>query len=894
MKKLFFIIAIFLGVISISIGVSTFIASTFTSYRDSVNNVEVTIQEYNREYAKTFTGSSESEFINFNDVRRDNSDYYQNIYDQYYNHDIGVIFNDTSAIENGIETRTYYKVINKSERSEGWLSKRYYFTLIVHQFVETYSTSLTNTIITETKINVKKGDTLGKYASNNKDLIYFSNDEFNTLYDFSEPINSSITIYAMHNFTEDVSFLSKQICELNSGSTLNLFDSNFGSSSSNIAVYDVAKDLNYFNGNLFLGTYLGNGESNVTINDGATLNLTFDDCQIGNNPEGALGTQDDINSNHSNQNDATINFNDHTCDLSLVLTGDLYIRGTLTVGAKLGNQNSTLSSQLNYIISDYAKVDLNGHNIIIENGGILKSYGIIQDSVGTGSIIVNDGGTLYAGLTMTDARNGNQTIWGYAKGQTPFTDYRFPYLLCDIYLSYGSNLVGYFKYCLGQLGGSGSVFNMIGNLNSSAYIVWNGISSDYIHIHPYKISNITNVNILNMMANYRFKIDVYANLIFKNQSTIISMKTGASDLPVIGDVYIEKDIPLYLSRVNFPISCYFDIYILNNSQITIPYLAVFYPGSSLYVSKESSITFNYINNYVYEEIEVQKVFFKKHLPGETKNLCGGIVTIDKSLSYYRNAFNGGSNIGIYNDSYKYFNDFVNPSSSIVIEGDIIFSTNDSSLINGKYILSGKISLSQNTIAKIKTTYKNVVQTYYSLDNQFGGQWFSSATDITNSSNDMSYVNISSYQVLPLISNNKAYIIDSSNDIEGTYIDNINLVKNETDEKYYALIGSNTVLTNNNSDQDNLIDRTVFIKEISNFDQEKQLLFDGTNYYVNFAGNYTKVSGVTLGNNDEFTFTSPTINIGKYHSNKDKISLTSGSTYEAYIIKFNTSLKIWTK
>ena len=438
---------------------------------------------------------------------------------------------------------------------------------------------------------------------------------------------------------------------------------------------------------------------------------------------------------------------------------------------------------------------------------------------------------------------------------------------------------------------------MIGNLNSSAYIAWDGISSDYIHIHPYKISNITNVNILNMMANYRFKIDVYANLIFKNQSTIISMKTGTT---VLGnDIYIEKDIPLYLSRVNFPISCYFDIYILNNSQITIPYLAVFYPGSSLYVSQGSSITFNYINNYSYEEIDVQKtvalVFsIKKYIPGETRNLCGGIVSIDKSLSYYRSAFNGGSNIGIYNESFKYFNDFVNPSSSIVIDGDINFSTNDSTLVCGKYILSGKILLNQTTINKIKTTYKNVVQTYYSLDNQFGGQWFSSASDIVDSSNDMSYVNISSYQVLPLISNNKAYIIDSNNDIEGTYIDNINLVKNETDEKYYALIGSNTVLTNNNSDQDNLIDRTVFIEEISNFDQEKQLLFDGTNYYVNFVGNYTKVSGVTLGENNEFTFTSPTINIGKYHSNKDKISLANGNTYEAYIIKFNTSLKIWTK
>ena len=891
MKKLFFVIAIFLGIICISIGSSAFILSSSTNYRDSVNNVEVTIKE--KVKSNTYVHSlTESILIQKDRLKKSEN---MSIYNAYANYEINVPFNVEITMKDNIEIKTFDIVTDFDEWKEGRLFKTDYFKITVKRYVEETGVSNEYTSDNEFTISLKKGDYLKDYIGNNVDLIYFTDSNFTNLYDFKEPVNSSITLYAIRNIsTDDNSLLPNKISSLTSGEILDIYDSNKGVQDFLNPNYDVADDGGYFGGNIFLGSYSSNEDEFTTINAGATVNLTYDKCQVGNNIEGALGSQDDINANHTNGNDSTVIFSDHSCDLSVVLLNDLYIKGTLVVGAKLGNQNSTLSSQLNYIISDYAQIDLNGHNIIIEDGGILKSYGVIQDSVGTGSIIVNDGGTLYAGLTMTDARNGNQTIWGYAKGQTPFTDYRFPYLLCDIYLNYGSNLVGYFKYCLGQLGGSGSVFNMIGSLNSNAYIVWNGISSDYIHIHPYKISNITNVNILNMMANYRFKIDVYANLIFKNQSTIVSMKTGASDLPLIGDVFIEKDIPLYLSRVNFPISCYFDIYILNNSQITIPYLAVFYPGSSLYVSKESSITFNYINNYVYEEIEVQKAIFKKHLPGETKNLCGGIVTIDKSLSYYRNAFNGGSNIGIYNDSYKYFSDFVNPSSSIVIEGDINFSTNDSSLINGKYILSGKISLSQNTIAKIKTTYKNVVQTYYSLDNQFGGQWFSEALDIVESTNKMSYVNISSYQVLPLISNNKAYIIDSNNDIEGTYIDNINLVKNETNEKYYALIGSDTVLTDNNSNQDNPIDRTVFIKEISNFDQEKQLLFDGTYYYVNFAGNYTKVSGVTPGDNGVFTYTTPTINIGKYHSNVSEISLTSGSKYEAYIIKFNTSLKIWTK
>lgn len=885
MKKLFFAFAIFLGIICISIGSSAFILSSSTNYRDSVNNVEVTIKE--KVKSNTYVHSLTESTL----IQKDNliKSWNLQLYNQYVNYGVNIPFNENVTNDGNIEIKTYDVVTRLDERS----LLIDYFSITVKRYIEKTGVSSEYTSDNEFTISLKKGDYLKDYIGNNVDLIYFTDSNFTNLYDFKEPVNSSITLYAIRNVsTDNNSLLPNIINSLTSGEILDIYDSNKGIQGVLNPNYNVANDGGYYGGNAFLGSYSSNEDEFTTINAGATVNLTYDNCQVGNNIEGALGSEDDINANHTNGNDSTIIFSDHSCDLSIVLLNDLYIKGTLVVGAKLGNQNSTLSTQLNYIISDYAQIDLNGHNIIIEDGGILKSYGVIQDSVGTGSIIVNDGGTLYAGLTMTDARNGNQTIWGYAKGQTPFTDYRFPYLLCDIYLNYGSNLVGYFKYCLGQLGGSGSVFNMIGNSNSNSYIVWNGDSSDYIYIHPYKIDKIVNTNLLNMMANYRFQINICANLIFENKSTSISMKTGKK----IGglDIFIEKDIPLYLSRVNFPISCYFDVNVINSSQIIVPYLMIFYSGSSLYVSKDSSIYFSYINNYVYEKINVEKLGFNKYLPGETRNLCGGIVSIDKSLSYYRSAFNGGSNTGIYNESFKYFNDFVNPSSSIVIDGDINFSTNDSTLVSGKYILSGKILLNQTTINKIKTTYKNVVQTYYSLDNQFGGVWFSDATDIFDSSNKVSYVNISSYQVLPLISNNKAYIIDSNNDIEGTYVDNINLVKNETNEKYYALIGSDTVLTDNNSNQDNLIDRTVFIREISNFDIEKQLLFDGTYYYVNFAGNYTKISGITPGDNGEFSYTTPTINIGKYHSNKDKISLANGNTYEAYKIKFNTSLKIWTK
>ena len=873
MKRLnkYIVLLIILGLpISVLPGLSSFMEKyNETSVNDVSNEIKVSVEyyvkndgswlDYPNGVEEVIAGSSES-------LEGDTmlSDVYRNYYNKY---NVGDTFEHKEEISGDYIYDVYYVCTAKS--TSGFLGQTFHFTYETRRKpikIKGVTYDLENTsefyIARNSSFDVNRLDTV---------YYYFTDKTFATRFDFNTIITSSIAIYGVRyiqNENDDLStFLS------NTYGTISLYDSALGGKSGSGSNYNVSSDPNYFGNNVYLGETITPSDSNI--------NLLLADGTTGNNPEGALGSQDEYNANH-NKADATLNLNNNTKNLSLVLNGDLTINGTLIVGADTGNNGS--SSSNSYINGCYTSIDLNGHNIYVN--GQLKVFGEIKDTIGTGQIIVNESAEMYALMSYTDGRGGNQTIWGYGKGQTPFSDYRFPYITTKIRLNYNSSFTGYVKINLGSLGGSAVVFRLLGTVsNNNSYIVWTGDNYDYIDILPYYITSLNSSTYTNNLYNMRVKVDVFADLKFLNVSSMASMKTG------MAGIYLETDFPLYMSRINFPISTFFDINVLEDSNIEIPYLAVFYPGSSLYVGKDAKIVFSYINNYQYSELTVEKTFLgmglKKTLPGSTKNLAGGILTFEKNFTY-RNSYSHSSfSGGIYGIS-EYYNKYVS-SSSVVIEGEIDFSSG----ANGKYILSGKIELNDNLISKIEDN-KNMVQTYYSFDIQFGSTWFDTGS-LTSHSNDKSVTVTTSFSVLPLISNNLAYIIDSNNNINGLYIDNMDAIVNG--DTYYFLIGDDYLYGSNNSDQDSQISYNVNIVSSNNVDLTKKVFVDSNNNcYLYYAGTYVKAEGISYSGNQFVYADKVGINLGKFISNEGNVTITdtSVSSFSSFKVIYDTNNNEWKK
>lgn len=69
--------------------------------------------------------------------------------------------------------------------------------------------------------------------------------------------------------------------------------------------------------------------------------------------------------------------------LQIRAQNDLIVNGNLYLGGYTGSSSSIQG----YIVNNYVSLDLNGHQLIINNGGMVHSFGYIYDSMGTGDKI---------------------------------------------------------------------------------------------------------------------------------------------------------------------------------------------------------------------------------------------------------------------------------------------------------------------------------------------------------------------------------------------------------------------------------------------------------------------------------------------------------------------------
>lgn len=297
-----------------------------------------------------------------------------------------------------------------------------------------------------------------------------------------------------------------------------------------------------------------------------------------------------------------------------MLQNDLIINGQLQVEGNYGVNTSGITQGV--ITKEYMCLDLNGHNITINNGGKLISDGLIIDSVGTGQINVEGGGYLRTLAVIHDYRGGTITQSYVNNDVFPFQVYQLPYLRCKARVKYDQtngwgSLNGYVNaqafrdVVVGDLtilkGQQEFELNFIGPSNSNYFIKLDKPSANnedsYVDVIGYKENSIN--------ENKLYSISQRVKIIINNCS--VSIGEFKFNIKVSG-ISISVDT----SKYSLPISSFFDLEI-KNSFLTLDKRIKFLPGSSLIVDKNSTTLLSY---------------------DKKAKRAGQISVLDKSYYYY--------------------------------------------------------------------------------------------------------------------------------------------------------------------------------------------------------------------------------------------------------------------
>lgn len=301
---------------------------------------------------------------------------------------------------------------------------------------------------------------------------------------------------------------------------------------------------------------------------------------------------------------------------TVVLQNDLIINGQMQVEGNYGVNTSGATQGV--ITKEYMCLDLNGHNITINNGGKLISNGLIIDSVGTGQINVEGGGYLRTLAVIHDYRGGTMTQSYVNKDVFPFQVYQLPYLRCKARIKYNQtngwgSLNGYVNaQAFTDVNAGLTVIkgqqefelNFIGSSNSNYFIKLDNPSTDnedsYVDVIGYKENSIDETS-----ANKLYSISQRIKIIINKCS--VSIGEFKFDIKV-SIISVSVDT----SKYSFPISPFFDLEV-KNSFLTLDKRIKFLPGSSLIVDKNSTTLLSY---------------------DKSAKRAGQISVLDKSYYYY--------------------------------------------------------------------------------------------------------------------------------------------------------------------------------------------------------------------------------------------------------------------
>ena len=571
--------------------------------------------------------------------------------------------------------------------------------------------------------------------------------------------------------------------------------------------------------------FLGGANTKTTIKEGVKARFIFNDGS-------------DSKKNEFNSDSVHVEPVEKNRQYTVVLQNDLIINGQLQVEGNYGVNTSGITQGV--ITKEYMCLDLNGHNITINNGGKLISDGLIIDSVGTGQINVEGGGYLRTLAVIHDYRGGTMTQSYVSKDVFPFQVYQLPYLRCKARVKYDQtngwgSLNGYVNaQALNDVVVAGQTIikgqqefelNFIGSSDSNYFIkldkpsTYNGDS--YVDVIGYKENSIDETSANNKPFSISQRIKIIIN------KCSVSIGEFKFDIKVSG-ISISVDT----SKYSLPISSFFDLEV-KNSFLTLDKRIKFLPGSSLIVDKYSTTLLSY---------------------DKKAKRAGQISVLDKSYYYYDKNYkyvttdlikladmSGGKDkngnateANISGDVYgqRVFKDQsfqkYKSNPNVQIKGALLFKTgNDSGM---DYQLSGTINLS-----KIGYTTDGTL----------------SSSTIVNSDNPFSELNKQSVKVItygydymigncsknshvkgfsrPLVSNETAYYNDGTKSYVGTYEDDGIFRANS--KTYYF----------NNDGEYKTNDTTLPTLKECDYDSNSKIITDNNQQYIYIASMYCKLT-----------------------------------------------------
>lgn len=576
-------------------------------------------------------------------------------------------------------------------------------------------------VINITKNNQLPSTYINQIIKNNSNYVFLG--FMNSLSDGTPgttilPINTKFTesknIYACFNKKNGNGIANGNITDqiINATSTINIYS---GNSTSNL---DVKTDTSYFSklNTLFIGNNNG-----LEIKSGATINFCL------NNGKQYVESYQSLNKITSNP------FNSkHTLQYKIVLTSDLMVNGTMLIGGTIGS-GSNNNTQGN-ITDEFVCIDLNGHNLIIN--GTVNSYGVIMDSVGTGSVIVNGSGHLKSLAVIYDYKGGASTTNQTNSKICPFQIYNIPYLMCTLEFNGNNNNWGKFDCLVRMHTTGGRSSNVTLNLLGPSNCLFTPSSANGKIVVKYnKIKELSNNSTL---SDYTF--DTRTQFNFYDCSIKLS------------NLKIDAGAEINTEELSFPISTFFDLN-LHNSEFTFEQAISFMPGSSLYVDEDSSIILNY-NSSRAASISIldQPVYGYNFAKGNVLNTKSSFNASNVSVatSFWTNTI-----------LWKYYN-----KSQILCNGTLYFKTGNSS----KYKLAGQFNF--NKIGYIDSNNNKTIINSNSLSpfkelKDAGCSIVTYDYDFIPGIYGDTKSNYKGY-ARPFVSYDTAYIYDGSNDMVGTY------------------------------------------------------------------------------------------------------------------------------
>ena len=620
---------------------------------------------------------------------------------------------------------------------------------------------------------------------------------------------------------------------------------------------------------------LGFSNLATTINEGSVINFALNDGFVQNFNE-IPSTDPPTSVNPDIQSNAK--------QYTIKLINDLHIYGTLNLHARIGNSKSeSIQSSIN---GGYTNLDLNGHNIYVHSNGVLNSYGIVEDSVGSGQIYVESGGHLSSLVTIQDYKGGTTTTQLTKEGVKvfPFTNYFFPYLRCKVFVECvktSQNVVSTGVF-------SGIVYLKLINDVSGISIPLIRLTLPFIGATEntfFKVNDITNNNaqksgvFLNFNFNenvnfnsfdindneYKFLTTIrnkwdFINLdISLNKITMDVMGTLTDALSGFAGFVLDiilgmagNSLPQYINTDEyvFPLPSYFDLN-FTNSKFHFSQPVQILPGASLYFDEDSFVYLEYNTSRsagLYSSGDAYNIFKNGTFINNRK------VTTSTSTSDLSSA-------GLFNTQsiWKYSN-----QPSINCLGTIVFTKGNTV---SPYILVGNINF--NKVAICDSNGSNLQEL-----NVDKSQLFS-----TLQANE---VNVKTYSyftypgneemvlkayTLPLISYDNAYVYNSDGayNLYGNYNQENGIFTDSNGQNYFFLNDQTFSLTNTS---------TTLIP-LDNFDSTQNFITYNESNYVYFGGCYWLAT--TISEN------STTININK----ANKSSTTAVVTYD-------TTNNLWKK